>query len=74
MKNSDKKEKILLDATLEYEVDSPTFRARLENGHVFSAFPSAEIKASEERLSVGDNVHVCFSPFDMSKAMIIGRF
>jgi len=73
MKNSDKKEKILLDAMLEYEVDSPTFRARLGNGHGFSAYPSAQIKASDEQLKVGDKVQVHFSPFDMSKAMIIGK-
>jgi translation initiation factor IF-1 len=71
MKNSPKNEEIILDATLERAVECATFQVRLENGHRLVAFTTPKKNLQELDLQPGDTVKVKFSPYDMSKAVIL---
>lgn len=77
--------KIFLDAVLEKQIGTVTFRGKLANGHQFSAYlpQSSLLKDSllqdslpknrqNERTSPcpGMTVRVALSPFDMSKGAI----
>lgn len=71
MKKEDKKEEILLDATLADEIGYATFRARLDNGHDVIAFTLPKKLGANAGLKPGMRVLVQLSPYDMFKAKII---
>lgn len=71
MKKSEKKEEILLDATLLNELECATFQVELENGHRLVAFSRPKKTLSQLNLRVGDRVRIECSPYDMSKAVIL---
>jgi translation initiation factor IF-1 len=49
------------------------FRVELANGHRFVAYVSGRRRMVFERISVGDNVKVRMSPYDLSRGMITAR-
>ena len=66
----DKKETILLDATLRTVIDKHAFDAELPNGHCFTAFLGrADMGAKLPQ--VGARVTVEMSPYDMSKGRLV---
>ena len=65
----DKKEIILLDASIEGVIDKRAFYATLRNGHSFVAFKRKKDFCAIDK-KIGDKVKVKFSPFDMSKGEI----
>ncbi len=66
------KEIIELDAQVTGVIDTRAFRARLGNGHEFTAFvPREKAPATERHILPGVRVHVCLSPFDMSRGEIM---
>ena len=67
----DKKEHILLDGTIQGDVDCRAFGASLENGHQFIAWHLRDDDEAGNALKIGDKVQVRFSPYDMSKGQII---
>ena len=66
------KEIIELDAELTGVIDIRAFRARLGNGHEFTAFvPRENASASGWVCRPGVRVRVALSPFDMSRGEIV---
>jgi len=67
--------KIFLDAVLEKQIGTVTFRGKLANGHQFSAFlPNNSLPNNRQNDKTsprpGMTVQVALSPFDMSKGAI----
>ena len=65
-----KKENILLDAEVVTVIRQAAFRAKLANGHTFTAYPPRGRRDIIEKLQPGDVIQVKFSPYDMSKGCI----
>ena len=66
------KEIIVLDAELTGVIDIRAFRARLGNGHEFTAYvPREKVPACGAVCALGARVRVRLSPFDMSRGEIV---
>lgn len=66
------KEIIELDAEVTAVIDTRAFRARLGNGHAFTAFiPRERAPETEKEIFPGTGVSVRLSPFDMSRGEIV---
>ncbi len=66
------KEIIELDAEVTSVIDIRAFRARLGNGHEFTAYvPREKAPASGWVCLPGERVRVRLSPFDMSRGAIV---
>ena len=66
------KEIIVLDAELTGVIDIRAFRARLGNGHEFTAFvPREKAPASGWVCLPGARIRVGMSPFDLSRGEIV---
>ena len=66
------KEIILLDADVFHVIDNRVFRARLGNGHEFTAFvPRENAPATVPVCLPGSRVRVRMSSFDMSRGEIV---
>ncbi len=66
------KEIIELDAEVVAVIETRAFRARLGNGHEFTAFvPREPVPASGGVCLPGARVRVRMSPFDMSRGEIV---
>ena len=66
------KEIIELDAEVTGVIDTRAFRARLGNGHAFTAFiPREKTPETEKEIFPGTGLSVCMSPFDMSRGEIV---
>lgn len=70
-KNSDS---IVVKGTVEELLPAATFRVQLENEHEVIAHLSGKMRMNHIRLSVGDEVKVEISPYDLSKGRITYRF
>lgn len=58
---------ILLDAEVLAVIDTRVSRARLDNGHEFTAFvPRGKASAQGSPCAAGARIRVAMSPFDMS--------
>lgn len=66
-----KKERILLDATLVAVIDNGVFHAKLSNGHELVVFVTESERASS-CYKVSDIVEIEILPSDMSKGRILG--
>lgn len=66
-----KKERILLDATLVAVIDNGVFHAELSNGHELVVFVTESERASC-CYKVSDVVEIEILPSDMSKGRILG--
>jgi translation initiation factor IF-1 len=71
MTNTQKKEEILLDATLLNEVGCATFQVELDNGHKMVAFTAPKKTLLQLNLQVGQRVRLQCSPYDMLKGIIL---
>jgi translation initiation factor IF-1 len=66
------KEIIELDAEVEAVIEHRAFRARLGNGHEFTAFVPRERASAKEGLYLpGARIRVRMSPFDLSRGEIV---
>ncbi len=66
------KEIIELDAVVVGVLELRAFRARLGNGHEFTAFvPREKTPASGAACAPGARVRVALSPFDLSRGEIV---
>jgi len=64
-------EKIVLDAEILSSLDDRAFRARLPNGHLFTAFVPKGLDAGNGGNAwPGARIRVRMSPFDMSRGEI----
>ncbi|MDF3130595.1 translation initiation factor IF-1 [Kiritimatiellaeota bacterium B1221] len=71
MKISEKKEEIILDATLLNELECATFQVELDNGHKMVAFSAPKKTLSQLKLRLGQRVRLHCSPYDMLKGIIL---
>jgi translation initiation factor IF-1 len=67
----EKKEEILLDATLINELECATFQVQLDNGHKMVAFSAPKKTLSQLNLRLGQRVRLHCSPYDMLKGIIL---
>ena len=66
------KEIIVLDAEVDDVIELRAFRARLGNGHEFTAFvPREKAPASGWVCTPGARIRVGMTPFDMSRGEIV---
>lgn len=68
------KEFIEARGTVEELLPSTTFKVRLENDQVVTAHLSGKMRKFRIRISVGDDVKIEFSPYDLTKGRIVYRF
>lgn len=68
------KEFIEARGTVEELLPSTTFKVRLENDQVVTAHLSGRMRKFRIRISVGDEVKIEFSPYDLTKGRITYRF
>ena len=68
------KEFIEARGTVEELLPSTTFKVRLENDQVITAHLSGRMRKFRIRISVGDEVKIEFSPYDLTKGRIVYRF
>ena len=51
-----------------------TFKVRLTNGHVITAYISGKLRMNYIKILAGDNVKVEMSPYDLTKGRIVFRY
>ncbi|MFM7102178.1 MAG: translation initiation factor IF-1 [Verrucomicrobiota bacterium] len=68
-----KEEPIQLVGKVTQVLPGTMFRVALPNGHVVLAHISGKMRKNFIRISVGDNVQLEMSPYDLGKARIIFR-
>ena len=68
------KEVIEARGTVEELLPSTTFKIRLENDNMVMAHLSGKMRKFRIRISVGDDVKVEFSPYDLTKGRITYRY
>lgn len=79
-KNSDKeqstnsKDFIEMDGTILELLPAGSFKVKLENGQEILGFLSGKMRMYKIRLSVGDEVKVQLTPYDLSKGRITYRY
>ena len=59
---------------IEELLPAATFRVKLENGHTILAHLSGKMRQNRIRLSIGDEVKVQLTPYDLTKGRITFRF
>lgn len=72
MKN--KTDVVEIRGTIEELLPAGTFRVRLESEHEIIAHLSGKMRMNRIRLSVGDEVKVEMTPYDLTKGRITYRF
>ena len=50
-----------------------TFKVKIMNMHVITAYISGKLRTNKIRILVGDNVKVEMSPYDLTKGRIVWR-
>ena len=61
------------DGTVEEVLPGSSFKVRLDNGHVITAYISGKLRLHYIRILEGDKVKVEMSPYDLSKGRITWR-
>lgn len=50
-----------------------TFKVKIMNNHIITAYISGKLRANKIRVLLGDNVKVEMSPYDLTKGRIVWR-
>lgn len=61
------------DGVVEEVLPNTTFKVRLSNGHVITAYIAGKLRQHYIKVLVGDKVKVEMSPYDLSKGRITWR-
>jgi len=69
-----KEDKIEVRGTITELLPGATFRVQLENDHEIIAHISGKLRKFRIRLSLGDDVRVEMTPYDLTKGRITYRF
>lgn len=69
-----KQDTIEIRGTIEELLPAGTFRVKLESGQVIVAHLSGKMRLNKIRLSLGDQVKVEMTPYDLTKGRINFRF
>lgn len=67
------KEFLVLKGTIIEALPSANFKVRLENGQEITAYLSGKMRKFRIRLTVGDEVQVEMTPYDLTKGRITYR-
>lgn len=67
-------EAIELKGTIEELLPAGTFKVKLESGQLILAHLSGKMRLNKIRLSLGDQVKVAMTPYDLTKGRITYRF
>ncbi|MDD4476782.1 MAG: translation initiation factor IF-1 [Patescibacteria group bacterium] len=70
----EKNEKIELRGRIEELLPSGTFRVKLESGQIIIAHLAGKMRLNKIRLSLGDEVKVEVTPYDLTKGRITFRY
>ncbi len=68
------KEIIEIRGAVEELLPAGTFRVKLESGQTIIAHLSGKMRLNKIRLSLGDQVKVVMTPYDLTKGRIVLRF
>ena len=68
-----KEDVIEFDGVVEEVFPGSTFKVRLSNGHIISAYISGNLRRNYIRILEGDKVKVEMSPYDLTRGRITWR-
>jgi translation initiation factor IF-1 len=61
------------EGTIVEALRGATFKVKLSNGHIITAYISGKLKMHYIKILPGDNVTIEMSPYDLTKGRIIWR-
>lgn len=62
-----------LDGTIVDVLPNQTFKVEFDNGHIAVCYTGGRMRQNKIRLTLGDDVRVEMTPYDLSKGRIILR-
>ncbi len=65
---------IEINGTIEELLPSTNFKVKLEDGRIISAYLSGNMRRNRIKLTVGDEVKMQISPYDLEKGRIVYRY
>lgn len=68
-----KEDVIEFDGVVEEVLPNTTFKVRLSNGHLITAYISGKLRLHYIKILAGDKVRIEMSPYDLSKGRITWR-
>ena len=68
------KDTIEIKGTIEELLPAGTFKVKLESGQLIIAHLSGKMRMNRIRLSIGDDVRVEMTPYDLTKGRISYRY
>lgn len=68
------KDAIEIKGVIEELLPAGTFKVKLESGQTVLAHLSGKMRLNRIRLSLGDQVKVVMTPYDLTKGRIVYRF
>ena len=68
-----KEDVIEFEGVVEEVLPNTTFKVRLSNGHVITAYLAGKMRVNNIKVYVGDNVKVAMSPYDLMRGRIVYR-
>ena len=68
------KDTIELRGTIEELLPAGTFKVKLESGQIIIAHLSGKMRMNRIRLSMGDDVKIEMTPYDLTKGRITYRY
>lgn len=68
-----KEDVIEFEGVVEEVLPNTTFKVRLSNGHVITAYISGRLRLNYIKILEGDKVKIEMSPYDLTKGRIIWR-
>ena len=61
------------EGTIVEALPNATFKVKLSNGHIITAYISGKLRMNYIKIIPGDGVKLEMSPYDLTKGRIIGR-
>ncbi|MBQ3158587.1 MAG: translation initiation factor IF-1 [Clostridia bacterium] len=68
-----KEDVIEFEGVVEEVLPNTTFKVKLENGHVITAYISGRLRMNYIKILEGDKVKIEMSPYDLTKGRITWR-
>lgn len=68
-----KSDVIEVEGVVEETLPNTTFKVKLSNGHVITAYISGKLRMHKIKILPGDGVTVEMSPYDLTKGRIVWR-
>ena len=68
-----KEDVIEFEGVVEEVLPNTTFKVRLSNGHVITAYLAGKMRVNNIKVYAGDNVKVAMSTYDLMRGRIVYR-